>query len=129
MSLAGTTARRVDSGQRPRRRTEVTIASLPASSKEAVVTLTELTHPGLAAQDWRWVQWELFVFHDVRQVLPSGQPDTVLVAHCGPARTDEWVAALVAAELLDAHPASEPTASATICPQARSCSDSHRTGR
>ena len=74
------------------------------------MNVTELTHPGLAAQDWRWVRWELFVFHEVRDVMPGARADTVRVVHRGPARVDEWIAALVAAEMLDEQPACEPAA-------------------
>ena len=55
------------------------------------MNLTELTHPALAGQDSRLVRWELFVFSDVRDVLPTPRRDTVVVAHRGPARTEEWL--------------------------------------
>jgi hypothetical protein len=65
------------------------------------VYLTELTHPALARHDVRLVRWELFVIHDVRDVLPSSRPETIVVAHRGPAREDEWLAVLAAAGMLD----------------------------
>jgi hypothetical protein len=69
------------------------------------VYLTELTHPALALHDARLVRWELFVFSDVRDVLPTPRRDTVVVVHRGPARTDDWIAALGAAGMLDQRPA------------------------
>jgi hypothetical protein len=73
------------------------------------VNLTQLTHPALARHDPRLVRWELFVFSDVRDVLPAPKRDTVVVAHRGPAREDDWIAALAAAGMLDEQPA-PPTA-------------------
>lgn len=72
------------------------------------MNVTELTDPALAALDWRWVRWELFVFSDVRDLLPSRRPDTVLVVHRGAARVEDWIAALVAAGMLEQRPAREP---------------------
>jgi hypothetical protein len=74
------------------------------------VTLTELTHPALARHDWRVVRWELFVFSDVRDVLPTPRPETVAVAHRGPARTDKWLRALAAAGMLADQHASDAAA-------------------
>lgn len=74
------------------------------------MTTTELTASGLRYQDWRRVRWELFAFHDVRDVLPSTRPETVLVVHRGPARVGEWTEALAAAEMLDERPPPEPAA-------------------
>jgi hypothetical protein len=65
------------------------------------VNLTELTHPGLAGHDPRVVRWELFVFSDVRDVVPTPRRDTVVVAHRGPARPNDWMAALAEAGMLD----------------------------
>lgn len=67
--------------------------------------LTQLTHPALALHDARVVRWELFVFRDVRDVLPTLRRDTVVVVHRGPAREDEWIGALGAAGMLDQRPA------------------------
>jgi len=74
------------------------------------VNLTELTHPALAREDGRLVRWELFVFSDVRDVLPTPRRDTVVVAHRGPARTEEWLAALRLAGMLDERPAPDAAA-------------------
>lgn len=74
------------------------------------MTVTELTHAGVAAGGWRRVRWELFVFDDVRDVLPSAEADAVRVVHRGPARVGEWSAALDAAATLDGQPAREPAA-------------------
>jgi hypothetical protein len=74
------------------------------------VNLTELTHPALAGRDARLVRWELFVFSDVRDVLPTPRRETVVVAHRGPARTEEWLVALGAAGMLDERPAPDAAA-------------------
>jgi hypothetical protein len=74
------------------------------------VTLTELTHPALARHDPRVVRWELFVFSDVRDVLPTPRPETIVVAHRGPARPDEWLAALATAGMLHEQPAPDAAA-------------------
>jgi hypothetical protein len=74
------------------------------------VTLTELTHPSLARHDPRVVRWELFVFSDVRDVLATSRPETVVVAHRGPARPAEWLAALGAAGMLDEQQAPDAAA-------------------
>jgi hypothetical protein len=76
--------------------------------QEVDVSITELTHPGIEGCDVRWVQWELFVFGDVRDVLPGPQPDTVLVVHRGPARVEEWTDALVRSGLLGEWSATSP---------------------
>lgn len=68
------------------------------------MNLTEFVHPALAGQDWRWVRWELFVFRDVRDVLATRRPGTVVVVHRGPARIDEWLSALAEARMLDDQP-------------------------
>ena len=73
------------------------------------MNLTQLTHPALARHDPRLVRWELFVFSDVRDVLPTSRRDTVVVAHRGPARDVDWIAALDAAGMLDEQPV-PPTA-------------------
>jgi hypothetical protein len=73
------------------------------------VNLTQLTHPALTGHDPRLIRWELFVFSDVRDVLPTGRRDTVVVAHRGPERKVDWTAALAAAGMLDERPA-PPTA-------------------
>jgi hypothetical protein len=69
------------------------------------VTLTELTHPALARHDARVVRWELFVFSDVRDVLPTPRRDTVVVVHRGPGQPARWLAALEDAGMLDDQPA------------------------
>jgi hypothetical protein len=74
------------------------------------VHLTELTHPALAGHDPRVVRWELFVFSDVRDVLPTPRRDTVVVAHRGSARTNEWMAALAEAGMLDERQAPDAAA-------------------
>lgn len=72
------------------------------------MTVTELTHPALGTEDWRWVRWELFVFSDVRDVLPGTCSDAVLVVHRGAARVGDWLCALWTADMLGAQPAREP---------------------
>ena len=74
------------------------------------MTLTELTHPALAGRDPRLVRWELFVFSDVRDVLPTPRSDTLVVAHRGPARKNDWIAALWAAGMLDEQQAPDAAA-------------------
>lgn len=74
------------------------------------MNLTELTHPALAAHDPRVVRWELFVFSDVRDVLPTPRRDTVVVAHRGPARKNDWIAALWTAGMLDEQQAPDAAA-------------------
>ena len=74
------------------------------------MTLTELTHPAFARHDSRLVRWELFVFSDVRDVLPTPRPGTVVVVHRGRARTDDWLAALKAAGMLDEEQATDAAA-------------------
>lgn len=74
------------------------------------MNLTELTHPALAGHDPRVVRWELFVFSGVRDVLPTPRRDTVVVAHRGPARTSDWIAALAAAGMLDEQQAPDAAA-------------------
>jgi len=55
---------------------------------------------GDATPDPRLVRWELFLFRDVRDVLPGCRPGTVLVIHTGPARCDLWLAELREAGLV-----------------------------
>jgi hypothetical protein len=69
-----------------------------------------LTHPALARHDSRVVRWELFVFSDVRDVLPTSRPGTVSVVHRDRARTDDWLAALKAAGMLDEEQATDAAA-------------------
>jgi hypothetical protein len=64
------------------------------------VTVTELTHPDLAHQEWRLVRWELFIISDVRDVRPSARQDTALVVHRGAAQVEEWLAVLEAAGMV-----------------------------
>jgi len=65
------------------------------------VNLTLLSHPALAQHDPRVVRWELFVFSDVRDVLPTIKPDAVVVVHRGPAQPAQWLAALREAGMLE----------------------------
>jgi hypothetical protein len=74
--------------------------ALSSCPQEVDVNITELTHPGIAGCDVGWVQWELFVFRDIRDVLSGSRPDTVLVVHRGPARVEDWTDALVRSGLL-----------------------------
>jgi hypothetical protein len=80
-------------------RPEATTASVP-SSEGGFVTHTPFTHPALAQHDPRVVRWELFVFSDVRDVLPTPRPDTVIVVHRGPAQPAQWLLALEEAGML-----------------------------
>lgn len=57
------------------------------------ISLTELRFPRGSAL-WRWVRWELFIFHDVRDVLATRDPDLVLVVHRGLAQTERWLRTL-----------------------------------
>lgn len=43
---------------------------------------------------WRWIRWELFIFHEVRDVLPTSESGRVLVVHRGPAHPERWHRAL-----------------------------------
>ena len=74
------------------------------------MTLTQLTHPALAQHDPRVVRWELFVFSDVRDVLPTPRADTVVVVHRGPAQPARWLVALQDAGMLDGQPAPDAAA-------------------
>lgn len=74
------------------------------------MTRTQLTHPSLAQHDPRLVRWELFVFSDVRDVLPTPRPDTIVVVHRGPAQPAQWVAALQDAGMLDLQAAPDAAA-------------------
>jgi hypothetical protein len=74
------------------------------------VTLTRLTHPALAQHDPRVVRWELFVFSDVRDVLPTARPDTIVVVHRGTAQPAQWLAALHDVGMLEAQPAPDAAA-------------------
>lgn len=55
---------------------------------------------GETTSDVRLVRWELFVFRDVRDVLPGARAGTVVVIHTGAARRDAWLAELCAAGVL-----------------------------
>lgn len=74
------------------------------------MNVTELSDLRLVDLNWRWVRWELFVFHDVRDVLPGPRPDTVVVCHRGPQRPGDWIAALEVAGMADEEPAPRPAA-------------------
>lgn len=52
------------------------------------------------APDPRLVRWELFLFRDVRDVLPGTRPGTMLVIHTGPACSELWLAELREAGLV-----------------------------
>lgn len=43
---------------------------------------------------WNEVQWDLFLVRDVRGVLPTADPDRVLVVHGAPADPERWRALL-----------------------------------
>jgi hypothetical protein len=66
------------------------------------VILTQLTHPALAEHDPRVVRWELFVFSDVRDILPTPRPDTIVVVDRGVAQPAQWLAALQDVGMLQA---------------------------
>lgn len=55
---------------------------------------------GETAPDARLARWELFVFREVRDVLPGPRGGTVVVIHTGAARCEAWLAALHKAGLL-----------------------------
>ena len=55
---------------------------------------------GETAPDVRLLRWELFVFRDVRDVLPGTRRGTVVVIHTGVAQCDAWLAELRDAGLL-----------------------------
>lgn len=57
------------------------------------IFLTELRVPG-GSEHWRWVRWELFIFHDVRDVLATGERDRVVIVHRGCAQPARWLRAL-----------------------------------
>lgn len=57
------------------------------------IFLTELRFPG-GSDQWCWVRWELFIFHDVRDVLATTDRDRVLVVHRGRAQPERWLQAL-----------------------------------
>lgn len=64
--------------------------------EDFVVNLCELWVAD-GSRDWSWVRWELFVFGAVRDALPTGDPDRVLVVCWGDAEPERWRAALRAA--------------------------------
>jgi hypothetical protein len=70
--------------------------------REVIVFATELALPGVAVHDARAIQWELFIFADVRDVLAGPRPQTVVVIHGGTAQPDAWRAALREAGVLPA---------------------------
>lgn len=74
------------------------------------MTLTQLTHPAFARHDPRVVRWELFVFSDVRDVLPTPRPETIVVVHRGPAQPAQWLAVLQDAGMLEAQAAPDAAA-------------------
>lgn len=69
------------------------------------LSLTEL-HVPRGRELRTWVRWELFIFHPVRDVLATDDPERLLVAHYGPARPEAWMDALWRAGLIgDVHAA------------------------
>lgn len=56
---------------------------------------------GETSADPRLIRWELFVFSDVRDVLPGSEAGTVVVIHLGAAEPDAWRAELRRAGLLN----------------------------
>jgi hypothetical protein len=58
------------------------------------------------ARAWRSVRWELFVFGEVRDVLPSSDPDRVLLCFRGQAEPEDWRAVLRAAGFVVDRPVS-----------------------
>lgn len=46
------------------------------------------------SRHWRAVRWELFVFRAVRDVLPTVDPERVLVVHRGPPEPEAWAQVL-----------------------------------
>jgi hypothetical protein len=62
----------------------------------AEIALSELRVSD-GAQHRSAVRWALFVFHAVRDVLPAGDPDRLLVVHRGPPDPDAWVDILISA--------------------------------
>jgi hypothetical protein len=40
------------------------------------------------------IRWELFAFHDVRDVVATDRPDVLLVIHLGDPHPSEWLATL-----------------------------------
>lgn len=59
---------------------------------------SELRFPGFDAGGERdWIRWELFLHHEVRDVLRTRWSDTLLVLHRGTANPEAWSATLRAA--------------------------------
>ncbi len=54
--------------------------------------------------DVRLVRWELFLFRDVRDVLPGSRDGTVVVIHTGAARPEAWLRELHEAGLVAQRP-------------------------
>jgi hypothetical protein len=67
--------------------------------KEIAVFATELDL-GETAPEAGLIRWELFVFREVRDVLPGPRGGTVVVIHTGAARCEAWLAELHEAGLL-----------------------------
>lgn len=74
-----------------------------------MVYLTELSLTGLDCHTASAVRWELFVFRDVRDVLRSPRPDTVVVLHHGRARPEAWRATLLASGIGTYTPTETPS--------------------
>jgi hypothetical protein len=72
------------------------------------VFVTELHAPGVRRSDAEAARWELFVFGEVRDVLASRRPDTLLVVHEGRERRGEWREALAAAGLVSSRDDARP---------------------
>ena len=58
------------------------------------VFLSELRVHG-ESYHWRWVRWELFIFRDVLDVLPTTDRNRVMIVHRGLAQPERWRQALV----------------------------------
>jgi hypothetical protein len=56
------------------------------------------------------VRWELFVFSDVRDVLPTPRPDTIVIVHRGVPQPAQWLAALQDVGMLEAQAPPEAAA-------------------
>jgi hypothetical protein len=57
------------------------------------IFLSELFVTG-GSPHWQQLQWELFIFHDVRGVLPTRDRDRVVIVHRSRAEPERWLQAL-----------------------------------
>lgn len=60
---------------------------------DQAIFLSELRVAG-GSDDWCWVRWELFIFRNIRDVLPTHERDCVLIVHRGRAQPERWLQAL-----------------------------------